>query len=225
MAIGTFFLGISLATSVMILVVVRLWYPASPHWRLAFYCATLSVFHFLEFWTAAQFNTKGATIQSFIPTTNWLAYILVHIFAFVECLVYRVLYWHGGFKPFPGPPISVVLGLFLVIVGQTVRTLAAIHVGSPINQNVKGRKKEGRVLVTTGIYSILRHPEYFGFFWWAIGTQVVLGNTLSFFAIVLVLWSFFAGRVKVEEEYLSRSFGRDFTDYKKRVGTKMPFIG
>ncbi|KAH8886080.1 ICMT-domain-containing protein [Thozetella sp. PMI_491] len=224
-AMRAFCLGIALASSLIALVLVRSRHPSSPHWRLAFYGVTLSTFHFLEFWTTAICNTRDATTKSFVPTENIPVYIMAHAFAFLECLVYRVLYWHSGFKPFPGPPISVVLGLPLVIGGQLIRTLAIIHAGAAISRSKQSRRRGGRALVTGGVYSVLRHPSYIGFFWWAIGTQMVLGNTISFFAFVVALWSFFAGRVRREEEYLRHSFGKPYLDYRERVRTMMPFIG
>lgn len=56
-------------------------------------------------------------------------------------------------------------------------------------------KKDDHVLVTSGIYQRVRHPSYFGFFYWALGTQLVLGNSFSFFAYAAALWRFFSHRV------------------------------
>lgn len=58
------------------------------------------------------------------------------------------------------------------------------------------RKRDNHVLVTSGIYRIMRHPSYFGFFYWALGTQMILGNPFSFMAYALVLWKFFSQRVR-----------------------------
>ena len=59
-------------------------------------------------------------------------------------------------------------------------------------------KRDDHVLITSGIYRWVRHPSYFGFFYWALGTQLVLGNHFSFFAYVLALWKFFSHRVRRE---------------------------
>jgi protein-S-isoprenylcysteine O-methyltransferase Ste14 len=45
------------------------------------------------------------------------------------------------------------------------------------------------------LYAYFRHPSYFGFFWWGIGTQVMLGNTLCLVAYAGVLWYFFMKRI------------------------------
>jgi Isoprenylcysteine carboxyl methyltransferase (ICMT) family len=45
---------------------------------------------------------------------------------------------------------------------------------------------------------VLRHPSYFGFYWWAVGTQVLLGNPFSTVMFAGVLWHFFYRRTSGE---------------------------
>ena len=70
--------------------------------------------------------------------------------------------------------------------------------GENFSHIVRDRKKEGHVLVTDGIYSWLRHPSYFGFFWWGLGSQMVLGNRMCLVGYALVLWRFFRLRIRSE---------------------------
>lgn len=90
-------------------------------------------------------------------------------------------------------------------VGQVVRSLAMAHAAGNFNHHVQSRRKDGHVLVTDGIYSVLRHPSYFGFFWWGLGTQMVLGNFVCFALYALVLWRFFAKRIEREFYLVSTS--------------------
>jgi protein-S-isoprenylcysteine O-methyltransferase len=110
-------------------------------------------------------------------------------------------------KWLPFPVTRLLLGLGIVLVGQTVRSVAMVQAGRSFNHMVQQRRNSGHVLVTEGIYGWLRHPSYFGFFWWALGTQVVMGNLVSFVGYAVVLWRFFSGRIRHEEEYLVRFFG------------------
>jgi protein-S-isoprenylcysteine O-methyltransferase len=41
-----------------------------------------------------------------------------------------------------------------------------------------------------------RHPSYCGFFYWAVLTQVLLGNVASTIAFVFILGNFFVKRIK-----------------------------
>ena len=222
-AARSFCLGIGLAVGVGGTVAV-LAGTSSPLWRLPFFLAALSLFHFLEFWTTAAYNTRAAEISSFLLTANWPAYAIAHAAATFECLVTSAIWPGRSWAPLHSGPLLCLLGFCLVVIGQTVRSVAMIQAGPSFNHLVQHQRSSGHVLVTTGIYGRLRHPSYFGFFWWALGTQLVLGNLLSFFAYTAVLWKFFSSRIRHEEEFLVRFFGDEYIDYRRKVGTKIPFI-
>ncbi|EHK96988.1 putative protein-S-isoprenylcysteine O-methyltransferase [Glarea lozoyensis 74030] len=155
---------------------------SSPLWRLPFFLASLSLFHFLEFYSTAFANPANA-----------------------EALI-------------------LLAGLSLVFFGQIIRTSAIIQAGPSFSHLVAQRKKETHVLITSGIYSILRHPSYFGFFWWGIGTQLVLGNVFCLLGYSAVLWKFFSARIKGEEEFLVRFFKKDYEEFRKRTPVGIPYI-
>ena len=86
-----------------------------------------------------------------------------------------------------------------------------------------------------------RHPSYAGFFYWALGTQLVLQNMFTFVLFAVLLWRFFYYRTRgffdpflllflysplpaAEEAALIRFFGDDYVKYRKQVGTKIPFV-
>jgi protein-S-isoprenylcysteine O-methyltransferase Ste14 len=48
------------------------------------------------------------------------------------------------------------------------------------------------------IHSYMRHPSYFGFFYWALGTQLLLCNPVSAVAFSIFLWRFFNHRIRGE---------------------------
>lgn len=96
--------------------------------------------------------------------------------------------------------------------------------GTNFNHTVQTKRNEGHTLVTSGIYGWLRHPSYFGFFWWGVGTQVVLGNVLCGMAYTVILWSFFRSRIRKEEELLVKFFGDDYERYRKHTRVGIPFI-
>lgn len=87
--------------------------------------------------------------------------------------------------------------------GQMTRSLAMSQAGSNFNHNVQVERKEGHVLVQHGVYAVLRHPSYFGFFWWGLGTQLVLQNVVCLVGYAVVLWRFFANRIRREFSTLS----------------------
>ncbi|KAK4092635.1 hypothetical protein Purlil1_3256 [Purpureocillium lilacinum] len=222
-ALRAFCLGLVAAGSALIMA-YTLATSDSPAWRLPFFALALAVFHFLEFWTTAEANTPVACIDSFLLTANWPAYAVAHSAAFVECLLVTRFAPGRDWAPLHTGPLLLVLGFAMVLVGQVVRSVAMLHAGVSFNHHVQTDKAESHTLVTKGIYSVLRHPSYFGFFYWGLGTQLVLGNVVCFFIYAFVLWKFFSSRIRFEEKKLVEFFKNEYVEYRRDVGTKIPFI-
>ncbi|KAM3432770.1 hypothetical protein NHJ13734_006744 [Beauveria thailandica] len=220
-ALRAFCLGAAFSAGLLLTVLVLACTP-SPAWRVPFFLLALSAFHFLEFWVTARRNTPVATTDSFLLTANWPAYAVAHAAAFAECAVVSVFFptrrWGGVGS------LCLGLGLVLVVLGQTVRSAAMLHAGASFNHQIQHNKADSHVLVTSGVYGWMRHPSYFGFFYWGLGTQLVLGNVVCFFAYAVVLWYFFSRRIRVEEVKLVEFFKDDYVQYRKRVGTWIPFV-
>ncbi|KAL3477356.1 Isoprenylcysteine carboxyl methyltransferase family-domain-containing protein [Aspergillus californicus] len=201
-----------------------------PHylWRLPFFLSSLALFHFLEFYTTAAHNTSEATVSAFLLTSNGWAYNIAHISAAVECLFAYIFCPRDSYFEITGPvlgiKIQVLVGLLLVGIGQVVRTLAMAQAGSNFNHMVQTERKDGHRLVTHGVYGVLRHPSYFGFFWWGLGTQLVLGNVGCLAGYAIVLWNFFNSRIRREERFLIEFFGDEYLVYKKKSWVGIPGI-
>jgi len=76
-------------------------------------------------------------------------------------------------------------------------------------------------IVTTGIYSIVRHPQHLGAILAHMGLSVLFSAWYSLLftpmmAVIIYLIS------KKEEDELIREFGKDYEDYKKKVGMFLP---
>ena len=172
----------------------------TPLWRLPFFLSTISLFHFLEYYITALYNPDAATVSAFLLSQNGKAYNIAHGMAFLECGIHWWLFPDHYILPISTDYIPTWLGLgfAFLLIGQAVRTTAMAHAGSNFSHLVQSQKKSGHELVTGRIYSWLRHPSYFGFFWWGIGTQIILGNVICLVGYALVLWRFFSTRVQSE---------------------------
>lgn len=189
-AVRAFCLGACLVGGIAFTILLA--WNGSHLWRPFTFLSTLCIFHFLEFYTTAAYNTPVAYISSFL-LTNGARYREAHTFALIETLI--TSYFFPEWQNKVNPPAIIALGFFMVVVGQTVRSVAMCQAGTNFNHQVQEKKNEGHALVSTGLYSIFRHPSYFGFFWWGLGTQVVLGNTISLVGYAGVLWYFFKTRI------------------------------
>ncbi|KAF7719520.1 Uncharacterized protein PECH_001513 [Penicillium ucsense] len=232
-ALRAFLLGTTLGATSIVTVLLSALFP-TPFWRVPFFIAALSLFHFLEYYVTARYNTRYASVGAFLLTSNGWAYNVAHGSAIAECILAhylwpqpgRVARWLTVTEPIAGSsvPLLLVLGLVLMVVGQIVRTMAMAQAASNFNHHVQSQHQKGHVLVKTGLYGYLRHPSYFGFFWWGLGTQLVLGNRVCFVAYTIVLWKFFASRIKREEAFLIQFFGVEYTQYRLDTPVGIPFI-
>ncbi|KAL9032011.1 MAG: hypothetical protein Q9196_000024 [Gyalolechia fulgens] len=207
-SLRAFLIGLAFGISVT-LTFLALQRPSNPLWRAPFFITTLSTFHFLEFYITALYNPPAATTSAFLLTTNGYSYNVAHTLALIECVVgnylapryfpeRRYLHHFDAFLPAGGGARAawLTVGFALLVLGQAIRTLAMVHAATNFNHLIQFRKKEGHVLVTDGIYRWLRHPSYFGFFWWGLGTQIIMGNEACLAGYAVVLWKFFKHRIE-----------------------------
>ena len=188
---------------------------------LSLYTVALANFHLLEYWTTARFNPDAATSESFLLWGNGAAYWLAQATGILELVLRRA--W---------PKLNVTafgktrfaMGLAMMVLGQLVRSTAMCQAGVSFSHLIARRKQARHVLVSNGIYSRSRHPSYAGFFYFAIGTQVMLGNTVSTALFTAILWRFFSRRIREEETYLLQFFGDDYVRYRASVATMIPGI-
>ena len=78
--------------------------------------------------------------------------------------------------------------------------------------------------MTSGPYRISRHPSYFGWWMWAVGTQLMLSNWFCTVLWWLAAHQFFKTRIPREEFYLLEFFGDEYIKYAKNVPILIPFI-
>jgi protein-S-isoprenylcysteine O-methyltransferase len=118
------------------------------------------------------------------------------------------------------------LGLLVTVAGQLLRWVAFVHAGHSFTHLIEERKSQKHVLVTGGIYRFIRHPGYAGWFYWSVGTQIMLANPLCVIAFSLASWQFFRVRIAYEEELLETPefFGDKYVQYKQVTPTFIPFI-
>ncbi|KAG4303494.1 hypothetical protein PCANB_000218 [Pneumocystis canis] len=158
--------------------------------QLTLYFVFLSLFHFLEFWITALYNPLNVSISSFL-FSNGNQYILAHCFAILEYLVEYLFFPQIKIYKF----ISYT-GFIITCAGQICRSLSMIHATHNFSHKISLKKKKDHILVTDGIYRWLRHPSYFGFFYWIIGSQIMLINPISLIAYTIILWIFFFRRIR-----------------------------
>jgi protein-S-isoprenylcysteine O-methyltransferase Ste14 len=100
-------------------------------------------------------------------------------------------------------------GAWLGIRGVTETTLQVAETHRPVK------------VVTTGVYSIVRHPQYLGGLLAHIGFSFLLSGLYSLLSTPLVVAVvYFISRK--EETELTREFGQEYLDYKKKTPMLLP---
>lgn len=234
--IATHAYGLGIVFGLCMMLTVQLAYWQHYLWRIPFFICTLSLFHYLEFDMTARYNPPDAKVSSFLLFTNGRAYNIAHTAAILETLIRfwfttgigvdwstasTSMYGTSGLSAFS---VSVIGGGCLIVLGQGIRSMAMKQAGTSFNHVVQSSKKEDHVLITSGVYAVSRHPAYCGFFWWGLGTQLLLGNYICFIAYTTILWRFFSHRIKNEEKHLVNFFGDDYLEYRRRTPVLIPFI-
>lgn len=116
------------------------------------------------------------------------------------------------------------VGVILVAIGESFRKAAWLTARASFTHLIQEQRRRGHKLVTHGVYAFTRHPGYLGWFIWAIGTQVMLGNPVCTVAFAALAWRFFSRRIPIEEWHLLRIFGARYRNYRNAVPTRIPGI-
>jgi len=78
-------------------------------------------------------------------------------------------------------------------------------------------------VISTGIYSRIRHPQYFGAILSHIGITILLSSLYSLLSTPLIIFLIYLFSWKEEKE-LIREFGKEYEVYKKKVPMLLPRI-
>lgn len=113
--------------------------------------------------------------------------------------------------------LRLCAGFSIATAGLLCRWTAMMTTKQHFTHHIAESKRESHALITTGIYSYVRHPSYLGFTLFSLGAQLFLGNAVSLIVFYLALHRFFSERIPYEEATLCRFFGKEWDDYKTAV--------
>eukprot|EP01114_Cavostelium_apophysatum_P008087 TRINITY_DN2036_c0_g3_i1.p1 TRINITY_DN2036_c0_g3~~TRINITY_DN2036_c0_g3_i1.p1 ORF type:complete len:229 (-),score=27.15 TRINITY_DN2036_c0_g3_i1:31-717(-) len=203
---GTFGLGLGLA----------LCSETYVDWGL--YLMLHSFFHMWEYIYVAMFQANELSSNSFLLNHS----SIFHIAWAISWSEYFIEKWL--FPGMKGSWFMILIGFSVAVTGQGIRTLAMYTAGSNFHHMIRQEKEKNHELITFGIYTYLRHPSYFGWFWWAIATQVLLSNPISIVLYAYASWKFFSDRIQEEESTLVQFFGQDYVNYRSKTPIGIPGI-
>jgi len=104
------------------------------------------------------------------------------------------------------------IGSILLFIGVIGRVFSSFTIASHKNEKIIDRE----------LYSIIRHPLYFFSFFMALGIGFLTGRFELIALILVVFFLCFYPMIINEESYLEEKFGKEYTEYKKRVPRFIP---
>lgn len=228
-ALYAFLLGSIVAGSLLIAFLQRNSAPNMP--PFATHLGSLALFHFLEYYWQVKYhpNTTTSEGKAKIVMRKWfllfLAFLLNHSKEYLLAIIMGVIEYslRRLLRLSPVWLWAQLLGTFLITIGIIVRSMAMITAATSFSHDIKNKLGKGHKLVREGIYSLCRHPSYLGFFAFAVGGQIILGNLISTIIFVFVLQKFFRERVAVEEAILLKQYPQEYAEYKLKTWSGIPF--
>jgi protein-S-isoprenylcysteine O-methyltransferase Ste14 len=111
------------------------------------------------------------------------------------------------------------LGVLLFAIGGALRIWPVFLLGHRFSGLVA--IQPGHTLLTTGIYSVIRHPSYLGLLTnslgWALAFRSGVGVVITALLLPVVL-----ARIRAEEALLGSQFGAEYEAYRARTSRLVP---
>ena len=129
---------------------------------------------------------------------------------------------------------QIIIGIYVLPDVSQIKILAYLGVGLYIFSGLifgmlpvfefrnKGRVKKGKSyihttkLVDTGIYAIVRHPQYITFILWAIAGMLLFQHWIVICLGIPVIPLIYVDLIHADEEGVKK-FGNDYKQYMKKV--------
>ena len=165
---------------ILILTIGIIWSITSP--AVGLFTVILSLFHLSEYISVGFWCPRTLNVNSFLLNHS-PQYHGAIIIAYVEYILEKYIFFPNGIRY---EWILIIIGLIIVIRGEYLRKLAMYTAKQNFTHLIEDRPDDTHRLITHGIYQIYRHPSYVGFFLWACGTQILLGNPICFLIYLIV---------------------------------------
>lgn len=114
-----------------------------------------------------------------------------------------------------------VLGLLIMFIALIVNRLAARELGRFWDRLTI---KDNHQLITTGIYSIIRHPIYTSYILLFFGYMVLFESLWAAVLLAAVCSVWFGTRIRIEESMLLSQFGDAYATYMRQTKRLFPFL-
>ena len=173
---------------------------------------------FYLYWAKSSSNQKETAQKSGIK--DIAPYRIFWTLSFVFLAIPGLFNLASVFLPIHSAVFGVISDL-VSLLGLVICILARRELAG--NWAMQLDLKKDHQIIKTGPYSLMRHPIYTGFLLLFLGSALALGRVGGFVGLALLLIGTFM-RIKNEETLLTKTFGKEYGEYKKHVKSLIPYV-
>lgn len=150
---------------------------------------------------------------------DYIGLIFKLLFALIVIVVLVYSFWPNGYRllmPIEWLEQSLVrwFGVTLLMLSLVWTLLAQTQMGNSWRIGID--QEHQTALVRTGVFGFSRNPIFLGIMITLVGLFLVMPNALTLLALVTGVM-LIGIQVRLEEEFLLKSHGEDYTRYKRQV--------
>jgi len=172
---------------------------------------------FLVIWMLWAVTSKRTQTRESVRSR--FSYTIFAVAAFYAMFSHDVALGWMRLRILPSEHWIANLGIAITAAGLLFAIWARAYLGG--NWSGAVTVKVGHQLVRTGPYRWVRHPIYSGMILALIGTAISRGEVRGFVAVVF-LWIGFTVKSRIEERFMTATFGPQYDEYRRTTGGIVP---
>ncbi|MDH7604293.1 MAG: isoprenylcysteine carboxylmethyltransferase family protein [Melioribacter sp.] len=176
-------------------------------------------------WSGAKKGLKTSVTKVIERPHTYLQKLPPNISALILILIILGIFGIGNLSIKNDEKFQMIriAGLIVFIIFSWLQVSAFKSLGNYYTQDIVILKEHK--LIKSGLYKLIRHPQYLCQILSDLGAGIALFNYLIVPIVVLVELPLFVLRARYEEKLLEKYFKDEFINYKKQSGFFIPFIG
>jgi len=179
-------------------------------------CSNLWLVFFLS-WMLAALRTKRT-----VERVNWrrgLYYGLPVVLGFYLMFSKNIDVSWLNRRILPHSQELAIAAIVVTVAGLLFAVWARVCLGR--NWSSAPTIKEQHQLIRTGPYRFVRHPIYSGILLAMVGTFLANAKVRGALGVVLV-WFAWTVKTRMEEQFMVRTFGAEYEEYRRTTGALLP---
>lgn len=167
-------------------------------------------------------NKKAKSVESRDSARERFNLLLVFTGSLTMPVLYLVTPWFD-FANYQQSLLQGVLGVVVAVVGVYIFWRSHHDLGRLFSPKLE--MKESHTLVSSGVYSRVRHPMYTAVFLNALAQALLLANFVVGPAFLVAFSILYFSRIELEEKMMLDHFGNQYEEYRQRTNRLFPSLG